>query len=451
MAGQQILERVHIPTGNACNNRCAFCMEHPRRILPMPPDAVLRAQLEKFRGTGTVLFTAGEPLLNRDIAKWARFARDAGFARRCIVTNGRLLADPALCLSLIEAGMNDFTVSIHGPDAATHDTLTGVPGSFEQTLAGLHNLARLGLDHDIEINSSTVLTRINNGAAAGMLRLLAPLRLESITFKPPRIAGRAKRNAAQIIAPLPDVARSLISASKEICRENFAVFPAQLIRIAGVPRCLLHGIEMLAGDDEIPIFADRTEVKAERIESMAARKKYPECRGCVYAPDCEGLEKEYVRRFGRDFIKPRKRPPAYMKGFQSAPPARIRAGAGRLDIPASERKNTTAEIEKRIKKLSDTTRTSKEKQAAEALETGRALLNIGLPGRALGLLRIAARLAPSAPAAAALAVAHMSANDIPSSKNALALAATLRGGAPPLPEEECLSMWFRWHDSFAGK
>ena len=70
----------------------------------------------------------------------ARRARAAGFEHVRIQTHGMHLAQQAYCDSLIEAGVDEYFVSVAGPDAETHDAITTVPGSFDKTLRGLEIL-----------------------------------------------------------------------------------------------------------------------------------------------------------------------------------------------------------------------------------------------------------------------------------------------------------------------
>ena len=50
------------------------------------------------------------------------------------------LADRAYCRELVDAGVDQYFVSITAADAATHDAITGVPGSFDKAMLGRENL-----------------------------------------------------------------------------------------------------------------------------------------------------------------------------------------------------------------------------------------------------------------------------------------------------------------------
>ena len=138
---------VTIETGLACNNHCAYC---PQQILRScrPGQGFTTDQLKRrvdaARRTGAdeIAFTGGEPTLRRDFLEIVAFARVAGFRCVSVTTNGRMFAYADYAKRAIEAGLSGASVSLHGPDAATHEGLTGVAGSFDQAVAGLANLRR---------------------------------------------------------------------------------------------------------------------------------------------------------------------------------------------------------------------------------------------------------------------------------------------------------------------
>ncbi|MGE0222150.1 MAG: radical SAM protein [Acetobacteraceae bacterium] len=135
---------VEITVHFKCNLACEHCMiegtmdwlrpetaDHFQRIL----DA--NARTRQWKG---LTLTGAEVTLRRDLPDMARDARAAGFEHVRIQTHGMRLADPHYCRELVEAGIDEYFVSVTAGDAATHDAITRVPGSFERTLRGLENL-----------------------------------------------------------------------------------------------------------------------------------------------------------------------------------------------------------------------------------------------------------------------------------------------------------------------
>src|SRR5579859_5520662 len=89
-------ERVHVSIGAVCNNNCIFCMEEDRegrRINngAMTPERV-RLILEEHRGAEEVCFTSGEPTTRTELPQFAGWAKELGFRRISVMTNGRRLS-----------------------------------------------------------------------------------------------------------------------------------------------------------------------------------------------------------------------------------------------------------------------------------------------------------------------------------------------------------------------
>ena len=59
-------------------------------------------------------------------------ARQSGFEHVRIQTHGMRLASRKYCEQLIEAGVDEFFVSVAASDASAHDAITEVPESFEK-------------------------------------------------------------------------------------------------------------------------------------------------------------------------------------------------------------------------------------------------------------------------------------------------------------------------------
>ena len=140
----------------ACNNACPGCgnvYAHAGPNLPRPLDgagwqnliARLAAHAQQFKITG------GEPTLHPDLEEIVR-AVDRLAVPFTLFTNGRW-DDAGALLELLQ-GLNvfdGFLISLHGPDAATHEAFSGVRGSFVQTVANVRRAAQAGFDVALSI------------------------------------------------------------------------------------------------------------------------------------------------------------------------------------------------------------------------------------------------------------------------------------------------------------
>jgi len=176
-----------------CNNRCSFCYigetltetrkQHGSRPAARPecnrsPAGSGEAWGQQARGrelTATQVkkiirvfkykagipffsFTGGEPLLRPDLESLVRYAVRLGL-RVNLISNGTLI-DKKRAYALRRSGLTTAQISIESALPEVHDTLTGMPGSFEKTLEGIKNLKAAG----IAVQTNTTLNNVNVGS-----------------------------------------------------------------------------------------------------------------------------------------------------------------------------------------------------------------------------------------------------------------------------------------------
>jgi MoaA/NifB/PqqE/SkfB family radical SAM enzyme len=148
---------VHIELTYRCNWRCAFCYNPRRNGLGDLSAQEWEPILDDLRSLGTLLvtLTGGEPLLHPDFFRVARAIRSRSLGLR-VFTNGTLITS-TIADALAALDPVTVEVSIHGAQAATHECVTGVPGSFEAMLDGFRALKGRG----VRLVLKTPLTRLN--------------------------------------------------------------------------------------------------------------------------------------------------------------------------------------------------------------------------------------------------------------------------------------------------
>ena len=144
---------VWLPVGGSCNSRCEVCPGLGAD--PVTADEVRAAAAERVPAV-LVLTGPGEPLLRRDLEELVHAARRGSASNVALVTNGRALAYPQLAGAVASLGFSHVIVTLLSPEAGTHDRLTRVPGSCEQTLSGISNLVRLARERGTRVLVRTV-------------------------------------------------------------------------------------------------------------------------------------------------------------------------------------------------------------------------------------------------------------------------------------------------------
>ena len=317
-------ERVHIPIGAVCNNNCIFCMEEDREgryvnNSAMTPERV-RWVLEKHRGAEEVCFTSGEPTTRDDLPQFLQWARQLGYSRISVMTNGRRLSHQRYATALIKRGLNRIYISIHGHEKRLHEGLTRTPGSFEQTVLGLESVARLKR-FGVELHTSTVVTKRNLPHLGDIYAFLRGVGVDQVVFNVMQANGRAHTYFEQLFPTYTEIAaefRRFIDASRE---------PRPMAFLVDIPLCTTEDIpDFNRGYVEKYRHYDLESQAPPVPESRAARRgdgngkgllvvlrsdldeseraKRKECRRCRYTEQCEGVWRNYVSRYGWDEFSP---------------------------------------------------------------------------------------------------------------------------------------------------
>ena len=179
----QPLNTIYFYLTEGCNLACRHCWIAPKfqaggKVYPSLAfdlfcDIIRQA---KPLGLTGVKLTGGEPLLHPQIQRILEFLR-AEDLRLTVESNG-VLCTPALAAE-IRRGKNAFiSVSLDGADAATHEWVRGVKGSFNEALTGVRNLAAVGLRPQIIMS----IMRHNHHQLEAVVRLAESLGAESVKF-----------------------------------------------------------------------------------------------------------------------------------------------------------------------------------------------------------------------------------------------------------------------------
>jgi len=339
-------ERLHVCVGYSCNNNCLFCMEEDRearfeRLTAQTPEDVRRMMAAANPHGGEVMFTSGEPTLHPKLPEYVAMARDLGFATVGLITNGRRLSYRPYARSLLEAGLNHVLVSIHGPDAKTHDALTRTRGAYVQALAGLANLMILRRDFPaLKVHTSYVVNKRNHTMFHAFYDAMAPFRVDQHVFNVVMPDGRAARMFDAIVPRYSEVVAEFDRFVRGLPPEGVAK-----VFLLDVPYCATERLpDRVRGyveryfhfepdgttgfakspEDTPPLPSDldlyapaaldaedggRYAKVAKSLHDAMARTKRPECAACGFERYCRGVFRSYADRFGWDEFEPVRRVP----------------------------------------------------------------------------------------------------------------------------------------------
>jgi MoaA/NifB/PqqE/SkfB family radical SAM enzyme len=168
------IERQRIPFSGSialthrCNLTCMHC--YAKEDTKRREDSSPELNIEQWKKTITeikaagclyLLITGGEPLLRDDFADVYAYAKRQGFLIT-LFTNGTLVTGEIVKL-FRQLPPRRIEITLYGAGAATHDRITGVPGSYECCLRGVEMLLAGGLN--VALKSVLMTLNLNEFAA----------------------------------------------------------------------------------------------------------------------------------------------------------------------------------------------------------------------------------------------------------------------------------------------
>lgn len=239
-----------------------------------------------------LILSGAEVTTCADLEQYIRYAASLGWFKKIqIQTNGRKLADKAYVNRLIENGVNEFFISIHGLEDI-HDRITACPVSFQETMAGICNLKA----YPVNVITNTVLTRYNYQDVPPLMRDLCRTTASEIhlwNFYPmePTDSRDFVVSIHDFLALLGSLHPIFEAAGKPLVLKSF-------------PECLEAG-EPTIFDSHYPvtILPDRF---WQKFGQSGFGKCYYRQNGECSNRDCWGLSSAYIDKYGdeRDRLSP---------------------------------------------------------------------------------------------------------------------------------------------------
>ncbi|MDT8376653.1 MAG: radical SAM protein [Mariprofundaceae bacterium] len=224
------LGMLFVEMTSQCNESCIHCYadSSPERSESLSLDEI-RAGLSQARemGRAFVQFTGGDPLIHPHLADAVACAHSLDFAGIEIYTNGILLSDRLL--GKLKPFSPGIAFSLYSHDAATHDTITALPGSFRRTTSAIRRARAAGFS----VRIGVVLMRENASQAVETRDYIVnQLEIDEahIRFDPVKKTGRgADIEQSQGItfsaAHLPDRKKAAGRNGKLCIAANGTVYP----------------------------------------------------------------------------------------------------------------------------------------------------------------------------------------------------------------------------------
>jgi molybdenum cofactor biosynthesis enzyme MoaA len=286
LQGRTVVEST-VRVNFACNQACIFCFVSTH-LASVAEEVIERTIVHAAREGGAVTLSGGEPALNPNLIRYVALARREGALRICLQSNATRLTARMLH-ELAQAGLDCVTTSLHATTAALSDELTGAPGTFEQTCAGIDEVARSGL----ELSINFVLCQANFAQFPDFVELV-----------------HARWPGATLIVSFVALATDLVPLDRKLIPRYADVLPSLQTGIerARALGLTLTGFESMCG---LPLCQLPPELVRAPTSPQAPLDgdggefiRSEGCRRCGVRDRCWGIRRGYAQLYGNGELHP---------------------------------------------------------------------------------------------------------------------------------------------------
>ncbi|NDK07657.1 radical SAM protein [Candidatus Gracilibacteria bacterium] len=302
---------LNIPIYHLCNQNCIFCSEGDKsdhKYLKGNEDKYIYKLIKDgIKDSKSLIFTTGEPTLNKNLHLYIKFAKDLGYERIGLVTNGSLMNNDEIRNNILNSGLTQIIFSIHGSNSIIHDYNTQIKGSFNKAFLGLMMTLKEGKNIDIYV--SFVLNKTNLNDLYVYIKKFYLLGVKKILINTIRPEGYGQDNYLkygfhydkfiEYIKKLTKQQLELVNNLVKLDILNIMDIPVCIIKQSGLDISSYGTIELRKTfDNGKQLIIDNT-VKNE-IDLENGKTYVNKCFKCKYNYYCEGFYVDYINNFSKD-------------------------------------------------------------------------------------------------------------------------------------------------------
>lgn len=292
-----------------CNNNCIFCVRNILKDILIERSS-LDELIMKSPDKGHITLTGGEVTILKDILKIVELCKRTGFKKIAIVTNGRRLSDLDFLKSLIKSGVSEIAISVYSNVHKVHDYLTGIPGSCNETFAGLKNISSLKKEASNGYLSVRVNLLINSKNLSTLYSTLKSL--YSLGIRDFLLLNMMGDENKEFFVSYENILKLYLSLSRN------AEFAGSCFIFRGYPLCVFAGFlreidrekkcASLVSDNLSDFKCENQDFDSHKVCAEYKFKNYiekcegiftflAECKKCSLYKICSGIQAGYIEKF----------------------------------------------------------------------------------------------------------------------------------------------------------
>lgn len=131
-----------------CNQKCVFCLEEDGEWSEFvdPTTQQVYDVLDRLHGRGGrhITFMGGETFFRKDLPRIIARAKQVGFTRVGVTTNGTVLSKPGFISNLTKSGLDFIELSVHGHDEALANRISRNKVTFDRQAKAMAEIDETG-------------------------------------------------------------------------------------------------------------------------------------------------------------------------------------------------------------------------------------------------------------------------------------------------------------------
>ncbi len=238
-----------------CQNKCMHCYTGGSKETDELSTEQWKEIIDRLFDLGVFIFTftGGEPTLREDLAELLEHTQKTG-AVSGLITNGRRLSDKEYVRRLVKTGLDFAQVTIESHNPKIHDLITGVKGSWEETVEAI----RILVPTPIYLTTNTTLNRYNADSFLETIDFLKTLGVERFACNSLIYSGRGPEVSDEFalsIKQLKDLLPRIKTKAEELQMKFSWYTPTQYCELdpvsmeLGIKSCTAARVNICIGPD----------------------------------------------------------------------------------------------------------------------------------------------------------------------------------------------------------
>lgn len=303
------MKSAYIAVGYQCTHHCMICplTTYDRLHGKLPYESIMNnIENAKLSVGDHVTISGGEPTLSPFFPDLIRELL-ARRLRITVLSNGHSFTDSAMVANLanITNGQAfNVVIAVHSSRAALHDTITGTPGSFVESLLAIHMLLNSGIPVTIKHIISKMTVSGLPELADMIIQEFKPT--AEVQFTSMDYSGQAAKNAEQLKVTFPEVRPFLDNALNRLLYQSKMPYRVSMIEMP-MCACSPKFWNLFHATSQSNIYlAPNAQTNSKMITDLPNQcsAKYPPCEGCDLRWHCPGTWQSAYHLMGPALLTP---------------------------------------------------------------------------------------------------------------------------------------------------